>query len=209
MAPISMPCVPNHTRWLLMRCSSAMSTRIHFTRSGISRPSSFSTDEDEREAVGLRAEVIHALDERDHLLPLLLLGGLLDAGVEIPDGGRHGDDGLAIELQHQPQHAVRAGVLRPHVDGHRLGATSAMPYPDGRSDRASTIVDQLTERSCNTVVCTSCASAVRSSAHVHVDLRACRPASPPSRPVNAIVTSPRALAASIALHHVRRCARSS
>ena len=24
--------------------------------------------------------------------------------------------------QHDPQHAVRAGVLRPHVDGHRLGA---------------------------------------------------------------------------------------
>ena len=32
------------------------------------------------------------------------------------------DDGLAVELQHEPQHAVRAGVLRPHVDGHRLGA---------------------------------------------------------------------------------------
>ena len=85
-------------------------------------PSSFSTDEHERQAVGLRAEVIHALDERDHLLPLLLLGGLLDAGVEVADGGRHGDDGLAIELEHQPQHAVRAGVLRPHVDGHRLGS---------------------------------------------------------------------------------------
>ena len=24
------------------------------------------------------------------------------------------------ELQHEPQHAVRAGVLRPHVDGHRF-----------------------------------------------------------------------------------------
>ena len=32
------------------------------------------------------------------------------------------DDGLAVELEHQPQHAVRAGVLRPHVDGHRFGA---------------------------------------------------------------------------------------
>ena len=29
---------------------------------------------------------------------------------------------LAVELEHQPQHAVRAGVLRPHVDGHRFAA---------------------------------------------------------------------------------------
>ena len=40
------------------------------------------------EAVGLRAQVVHALDERDDLLPLLLLGGLLDAGVQVPDRGR-------------------------------------------------------------------------------------------------------------------------
>ena len=43
-APTSMPCVPSQTRWLLMRCSSAMSTRIHRTRSGTSSPSSVSTD---------------------------------------------------------------------------------------------------------------------------------------------------------------------
>jgi hypothetical protein len=27
-----------------------------------------------------------------------------------------------VELQHQPQHAVRAGVLGPHVDRHRFSA---------------------------------------------------------------------------------------
>ena len=43
-APISMPCVPSQTRWLAMRCSSAISTRMLATRSGISSPSSFSTD---------------------------------------------------------------------------------------------------------------------------------------------------------------------
>ena len=42
--------------------------------------------EAERERVGLRAEVVHPLDERDDLLPLLLLGGLLDAGVQEADG---------------------------------------------------------------------------------------------------------------------------
>ena len=34
-APISSACVPSQTRWLLMRCSSAMSTRMFCTRSGI------------------------------------------------------------------------------------------------------------------------------------------------------------------------------
>ena len=74
------------------------------------------------QAVRLRGQVVHPLDERDHLLPLLLLGGLLDAGVQVADRRHHRLDDLAIELQHQAQHAVRAGVLRPHVDGHRFGA---------------------------------------------------------------------------------------
>ena len=75
----------------------------------------------ERHAVGLRAQVIHPLDERDHLLPLLLFGGFLDARVQVADRRRRREHGLAIELEHQPQHAVRAGVLRPHVDGHHFG----------------------------------------------------------------------------------------
>ena len=44
MAPVSMALVPSHTRWLLMRCSSAMSVRIHWTRSGTSMPASRSAD---------------------------------------------------------------------------------------------------------------------------------------------------------------------
>ena len=137
-----MPCVPSQTRWLLMRCSSAISTRISRTRSGISSPSSFSTDSAERHAVGLRAQVVHPLDERDDLLPLLLLGRLLDAGVEVADGRRDREDRLAVELQHQPQHAVRAGVLGPHVDGHHFGldlrhvTVAAAPRPHRRDSRS-------------------------------------------------------------------------
>ena len=70
-----------------MRCSSAMSTRMFFTRSGIDpRCPSAARSQDEGERVRLRAEIVHPLDERNHLLPLLLLGGLLDARVEIADG---------------------------------------------------------------------------------------------------------------------------
>jgi hypothetical protein len=73
------------------------------------------------EAVRLGAQVIHPLDERDDLLPLLLLGRLLDAGVEVADGGIGGDDVLAVQLEDDPKHPVRARVLRPHVDGERFG----------------------------------------------------------------------------------------
>src|SRR5262249_9214916 len=76
----------------------------------------------ERHAVRLRAQVVHALDERDYLLPFLLLRGLLDAGVEVTDGRRRRENLLAVELEYETEHAVRAGVLRPHVDGHRLAA---------------------------------------------------------------------------------------
>ncbi len=76
--------------------------------------------EAEGKRVRLRAEIIHPLDERDHLLPLLLFGRLLDAGVEKPDRRSRGDDRLTGELHHDVQHAVRAGVLRPHVDGHQF-----------------------------------------------------------------------------------------
>ena len=43
MAPMSMACVPSHTRWLLMRVSSVSITRIHCAMGGISKPSSLST----------------------------------------------------------------------------------------------------------------------------------------------------------------------
>ncbi len=128
----------------------------------------------ERQAVRLRAEVVHPLDERDHLLPLLLLGGLLDAGVQVADRRVGVDDGLAGELQHEPQHAVRAGVLRPHVDGHRLAAkfrrrcTSGIRSPAQCRARSTGEAGQQFARSTSSqiawssVMCTSCTRAVDS-----------------------------------------------
>ena len=118
----------------------------------------------ERHAVGLRAQVVHPLDERDDLLPLLLLRGLLDAGVQVADGRRRRQHGLAIELQHQPQHAVRAGVLRPHVDGHRFGAELRHASV---STNASSTSSQI---ACSSVRWTSWTRAVDGGRHVHVDL---------------------------------------
>ena len=49
-----------------------------------------------------------------------LLGRLLHAGVQVPDDRLRAQDGLAVELHHEAQHAVRRRVLRAHVDDHGL-----------------------------------------------------------------------------------------
>ncbi len=64
------------------------------------------------------AEIVDAVGERDDLLVELGLAGLLDAGVQVADVGGEGDDGLAVDLEHEAQHAVGGGVLRAHVEDH-------------------------------------------------------------------------------------------
>ena len=98
---------------------------MSFTRSRHLETEQLLDRQHEAQAVRLRGQVIHALDERNDLLPLLLLGGLLDARMQIADRRHARSDRLAIELEHEPQHAVRAGVLRPHVDGHRFACASS------------------------------------------------------------------------------------
>ena len=130
-----------------MRCSSAISTRMSRTRSRDLEAEQLLDRQAERHAVGLRAQVVHPLDERDDLLPLLLLGRLLDAGVQVADGRRRRQDGLAVELEHQPQHAVRAGVLRPHVDGHRFGADLRHRFSGTRLGRSASARHRRVSRS--------------------------------------------------------------
>ena len=65
-----------------------------------------------------RREIVGAGDERDALLPRSIFGVLLDARVQITDHGPARHHVLAVQLQDQPEHPVRGGVLRPHVDDH-------------------------------------------------------------------------------------------
>ena len=60
--------------------------------------------------------IIHSGHERDALGPVAVFEVLLDAGVQVPDAAAGLDDGLALDLQDEPQHSVGGGVLRPHVD---------------------------------------------------------------------------------------------
>ena len=73
--------------------------------------------EDEDELVVLERDVVDARRVRDRLPPRLLLHALLEARVQVADDGREPDDVLAVEVDDQPQHAVRRRVVRAEVDG--------------------------------------------------------------------------------------------
>src|SRR5437870_446680 len=81
--------------------------------------------EEVREVVGAR-DVGHALD------PVERLGLLLDPGVEVADVRVDVDDDLAVDLDAQPEHAVRGRVLRAHVDPHGFVLDPDVPRLDLR-----------------------------------------------------------------------------
>ena len=66
-------------------------------------------------------EVVHALDDRDHLPVGLVLGRLLDAGVHVADHRFDVAHDLALQRHEQPQHAVRRRVVRAEVERQQLG----------------------------------------------------------------------------------------
>ncbi len=73
------------------------------------------------DVVGGRRDVVHAVGQQDDLRPVAVLAQLLDAAMEIADDDVGVDDLLAVETQHHAQHAVRAGMLRAHVDHELVG----------------------------------------------------------------------------------------
>jgi len=70
------------------------------------------------QVIGKRRQVIHAIGQRDRLLIRLLLELLFDAGVQVADIRLALHHRLAVQFDHQPQHSVRGGVLRSHVEDH-------------------------------------------------------------------------------------------
>ena len=115
-APSSMPPVASATRCEEIRVSSISSTRMTCART---RHLDVQQLLDGHAVGGLvegRRQVVGAGDEGDALRPGPVLAGLLDAGVQVADDRPGLHDGLALELEDQPQHAVRRGVLRTHVD---------------------------------------------------------------------------------------------
>ena len=67
-------------------------------------------------------EVVHPLDDGDDLPVALVLGGLLDAGVDVADDRLDVAQDLAVERDQQAQHAVRRRVVRADVERQQLAA---------------------------------------------------------------------------------------
>ena len=147
-APSSMPPVARATRCEPIRLISMRSTRMTWARVG---------DLDAEQpldghAVGglgeQRREVVAARHERDALGPGAVLAVLLDAGVQVADDQAAVGHRLAGDLQDQAQHAMRRGVLRPHVDDDALvaGALAEQLVPVAAGDRVDGALGGLAGR---------------------------------------------------------------
>ena len=79
-----------------------------------------------RQVVTEIIEIIHAIGHHQRLEEGLRLHVFLDAGVQESNIRAAAHHFLAIQFQHQAQHSVRAGVLRPQVQHHGLPAGGAV-----------------------------------------------------------------------------------
>ena len=66
------------------------------------------------------AEIIDAIGVGDVGVPGLTLAHFLGAAMVIADVGNGIDDVLAVELQHDPKHAVHARMIGAEVEEHEL-----------------------------------------------------------------------------------------
>ncbi len=89
------------------------------------------------ELVGDRRGVVHARDVGRTLDVRELLAGLLHTGVQVADHRFDLQDLFAVELHHEPQHAVGRRVLRTHVDDHRVAEIVLRPHASARDDDLS------------------------------------------------------------------------
>ena len=82
-----------------------------------------------------RRDVVEPIEIRHRLQIGLVLDQLFGAAMQQPDMRIDALDDLAVELQHQAQHAVRRRMLRPEVDvevadvgfRHQLGFAFSSP----------------------------------------------------------------------------------
>ena len=95
-----------------IRFSSHSSMRIQVARSGTSTPSSCSAASENTSSLKSGDGVVHAGDVGGALEVGERLARLLHAGVQVADDRLGAQHGLALELEHEPQHAVGRRVLR-------------------------------------------------------------------------------------------------
>ena len=104
----------------MMRLSSRWITRRYCARLGTSTLEQRLDGAAEGHRVEVVGEVVHPLDDRDDLPVGLVLGGLLDAGVDVADDRLEVAHDLALERDQQAQHAVGGRVVRAEVQRQQL-----------------------------------------------------------------------------------------
>ena len=104
-----------------MRFHSANIVRIHCARSGHLDTGEALDRDRPPELVVERRQPVVAVHEHEGLAGVAKLGQLLGAAVHVADHRLGALDDLAVELDHDPQHAVRGGVLGADVEDHLLG----------------------------------------------------------------------------------------
>ena len=119
-----MPLVAIHIRCDDTRFSSTISMRIHDGARRQLHVEQRLGGQREDQLVVERRQVVHPGHVGRALDVGQLLALLLHAGVQVADDRLGAQDGLAVQLEHEAQHAVGGGVLGPHVDDHRLVVTA-------------------------------------------------------------------------------------
>ena len=71
-----------------------------------------------------RRDVVEPVEIRDRLQVGLVLDQLFGAAMEKADMRVDALDDFAVKLQHEAQHAVRRGMLRPEIDGEIAEASA-------------------------------------------------------------------------------------
>ena len=99
-----------------------MITRQYCARSGASTSHSFSIAMHATEVVHRRGDVVGAVRPGHDLRIAVLLAELLDTPVEVSDDRIAVGDDFAVETENHPEHAVRARMLRSHVQDQLVRA---------------------------------------------------------------------------------------
>ena len=116
--PRSSAIQPMNRAWLAIRLSSPVSTRMYSARRGHLDVEQLLERHDRRPLAEQRADVLERVDLADDVVVVAVLAQLLDAAVEVAEDRVEVDDLLAVDLEHDPQHAVGRRVLGAHVEEH-------------------------------------------------------------------------------------------
>ena len=108
------------TQWSMMRENSERIVRTSWPRSGTSTPSIFSTVRTKPTPLIIAEHVVEPVRVRDDLVPVVRLGHLLEAAVEIADFVSARMICLAVEPRDEVDDPVRRRVRRPDRDRLRL-----------------------------------------------------------------------------------------